>query len=200
MSIRSESSRRAAFILVAATGLSGVPCGPGSAQNTPGTHQDNSGMNGSLSHEDLEKLSGDHPQDADAVARDPAVARAQAKAQSGKLAKSLQISCEVSDAQLVVAGTRKPASGGKAVETRVYEAACSGGMGYLLEVQGSEKPIGISCLSAEETRAADVAKGREPGFFCKLPGNKDVYAMVSSLIATGTGAPCTVSNLQWFGR
>jgi hypothetical protein len=200
MSIRSESSRRAAFILVAATGLSGVPCGPGSAQNTPGTHQDNSGMNGSLSHEDLEKLSGDHPQDADAVARDPAVARAQAKAQSGKLAKSLQISCEVSDAQLVVAGTRKPASGGKAVETRVYEAACSGGMGYLLETQGAEKPMAISCLSAEETRAADVAKGKEPGFFCKLPGNKDVYAMVASMITAGAGAPCAVSTLQLFGR
>jgi hypothetical protein len=201
-SSRGESSRRGrAIILAAAMGLSGVVHAPVLAQNTPGTHQDNSGLNGSLSREDLEKLGGDHPQDTSAgSAQDAIRARAKAKAESGKLVNELQLSCEVSDAQLVVAGTRRPASGGKAVETRVYEVACSGGTGYLLEVQGSEKPIGISCLSAEETRAADVAKGREPGFFCKLPGNKDVYAMVSSLIATGTGAPCTVSNLQWFGR
>ena len=202
MPVRIESSRlTGAIIPAAAIAMSCVLCTPALAQNTPGTHQDNSGMNGSLSHEDLEKLSGDHPQDpAAAVPQDPVVARAQAKGQSGKLAKSLQISCEVSDAQLVVAGTRRPAAGGKPVETRVYEVACRGGMGYLLETQGAEKPMAISCLSAEETRAADVAKGREPGFFCKLPGNKDVYAMVASLISAGAGAPCGVSNLQLFGR
>jgi hypothetical protein len=202
MTIRSESSRHAVPIAPALLmGLSCMVWAPAFAQNTPGTHQDNSGMNGSLSHEDLEKLNGDHPQDTDTtVPRDPVQARAQAKAQSDKLAKSLQISCEINDAQLVVAGTRRPASGGKALETRVYEVACSGGMGYLFETQGTEKPIGISCLSAEETRAGDVAKGKEPGFFCKLPGNKDIYATVASMITTGSGAPCAVSKLQMFGR
>ena len=182
-------------------GLMTALCVPVFAQNTPGTHQDNSGMNGSLSHEDLEKLSGDHNQDSSTdVPRDPVLARAKAKAQSVKLVDALQLSCEISDAQLVVAGTRRPASGGKDIDTRVYEVACSGGMGYLLETQGTEKPIGISCVSAEEARAADVAKGKEPGFFCELPENKDVYAMVASLIEAGAGAPCAVSNLQLFGR
>ena len=202
MKSRTESRRYGSAAGIAV--LLGLQCfsgAPAVAQNTPGTHQDNSGMNGSLSREDLQKLSGDHPQDADSsVPKDPILARAQAKAQSDKLVRSLQIACDVSDAQLVVAGTRRPAAGGKAVETRVYEVACRGGMGYLLETQGTDKPMGISCLSAEETRAADVAKGREPGFFCKLPGNKDVYAMVTSLIASGAGAPCAVSNLQLFGR
>lgn len=182
-------------------GTIGALSTPVLAQNTPGIHQDNSGMNGSLSRGDLEKLSGDHKQDTSAdVPRDPVLARAKATAQSEPLIKDMQLSCEVSDAQLVVAGTRRPTPGKKEVETRVYEVACSGGMGYLLETQGTEKPIGISCLSAEEARAADVAKNKEPGFFCKLPENKDVYAMVTSLIAAGAGASCTVSNLQLFGR
>jgi hypothetical protein len=72
-------------------------------------------------------------------------------------------------------------------------------MGYLLETQG-ELPIAISCLSAEETRAADVAKGKEPTFFCKLPGNKDVYAMVKWMIKEGADAPCDVKDLKLFGR
>jgi hypothetical protein len=55
-------------------------------------------------------------------------------------------------------------------------------------------------LSAEEARAIDVAKGKEPLFFCKLPANADVHALVSSMIAENTGAQCTVDKLQLFGR
>jgi hypothetical protein len=196
------SSRRiGASIVAAVIGLLIALNSAVYAQNTPGTHQDNSGLNGSLSREDLEKLSGDHKQDASAdVPKDPVLARAKAKAQSAALLESLQVSCEPSDAMLVVAGTRKPKSGGKEVETRVYEVACSGGMGYLIETQAGQMPLAISCLSAEEARAADAAKGREPTFFCKLPENKDVHAMVTSMIMTGTGAQCEVRNLQLFGR
>jgi hypothetical protein len=196
-----SSHHISAAIIAAIIGMISALNTPVFAQNTPGTHQDNSGMNGSLSRGDLEKLSGDHKQDTSAdVPQDPVLARAKAKSQSEPLIKDLQLSCDVSDAQLVVAGTRRTTTGKKEVETRVYEVACSGGMGYLLETQGTEKPIGISCLSAEEARAADVAKKKEPGFFCKLPENKDVYALVASLIAAGAGAPCAVSNLQLFGR
>jgi hypothetical protein len=185
-------------VALTAAGLFGGTGAPIFAQNAPGPHQDNGGVNGSLSRGDLEKLSGDHSR-ADAV-RDGTQARAKAMSHSAEMLKALEISCEVSDAQLVVAGTRRAAPGGREVETRVYEAACGGGMGYLLETQGNEKPIGISCLSAEETRAGDVAKGREPGFFCNLSANRDVYATVASLIATGAGAACAVSNIQLFGR
>jgi hypothetical protein len=198
----SDSSRRiAAIILAAIAGLSSVLVAAVYAQNTPGTHQDNSGLNGSLSHEDLERLSGDHKNDASAdVPKDPALALAKAKAQSLKLLESLQVSCEVTDAKLVVVGTARPKSGGKNVETRVYEVACNGGMGYLLETQGVDTPMAISCLAAEEARATDVAKGREPGFYCKLPENKDVYALVTSMIMAATSAQCQVRQLQYFGR
>jgi hypothetical protein len=204
---RNSSPRFGAAPLAAILGIPGVlgifciPISPASAQNTPGSHQDNSGMNGSLSRGDLEKLSGDHKQDAAAdAAQDTPQARAKAREQSDKLIKSLQISCEVSEAKLIISGTRRPASGGREVETRVYEAACGGGIGYLLETQGSESPVAISCLDAEEARAADMAKGREPGFFCKLPANKDVYAIVASLISAGGGANCAVREVKAFGR
>jgi hypothetical protein len=197
---RSAGNRRAVAItaFLGMMGAASIP--PVPAQNAPGTHQDNGGLNGSLSRGDLEKLSGDHRQDtADAATQTPQ-ARAKAKTQSEKLLAGLRLPCDVSDAQLVVSGTRKPAAGGRAIETSVYEAACHGAMGYLLETQGTENPIAISCLSAEEARAADVAKDRQPGFYCKLPENKDVYAMVASLIAANAGATCEVTNVQLFGR
>jgi hypothetical protein len=170
-------------------------------QNPNGIHEDNGGMNGSLSHEDLNNLGGAKKPGGDAAASQQATqARAAAKADSEELIKALQLSCSVIDAQLVVSGTRKAPSGGKDIATKVYEVACDGNMGYLLETQGSDKPIGISCLTAEEARASDVAKGKAPGFFCKLPENKDVYRTVAAMISARTGAACDVRDLQLFGR
>lgn len=186
----------AASIAIAAMMM--LSTGPSHAQGAPGVHQDNSGINGSLSRADLEKLGGDHT--SAEVPKDPILARAKAKAQSLPLLQAVQISCDVSDAKLVIAGTRRPVSGGKEVETRVYEVACTGNMGYLLETVGKEMPIAITCLSAEEARAADVAKGKEPSFFCKLPENTDVYGMVTSMIMAGAGAQCDVGTLQLYGR
>jgi len=188
-------------ILVSLIAMQGASNWPAFAQNAPGTHQDNGGINGSLSRGDLEKLSGDHKQDiVTDSSNDTPQARAKAKAQSAKLIEALHLACTLSNAQLVIAGTRKSAAGGKDVDTRVYEVACSGGTGYLLEAQGSETPIAISCLNAEEARAADASKGVPPAFFCKLPENKDVYANVSAMIATASATPCVVRDLKFFGR
>lgn len=170
------------------------------AQNAPGIHQDNGGLNGSLSRSDIEKLGGDHKNNAADVTKDTPEERAKAKVQSAALLESLQTPCDIGDAKLIAAGKSKPKSGGKEVDTRVYEVACNNAMGYLLEAQGAAAPLGISCLSAEEARAADVAKGREPSYFCQLPGNADVYALVRWMIIDGTGAQCTVRTLQAFGR
>jgi hypothetical protein len=186
---------------VAIAGMLLLSIGRAHAQGAPGVHLDNSGINGSLSKADLEKLGGDHKNDANSdVPKDPVRARAKAKAQSLPLLQVLQISCDVNDAKLVVAGTRRTTTGGKEQETRVYEVACAGSMGYLLETVGKDKPIAISCLSAEEARAADVAKGKEPSFFCKLKENTNVYAMVTDMIMKAVGAPCEVGILQLYGR
>ena len=195
------SSRHTRLAALIVTGMMVLATSPALAQGAPGVHLDNSGINGSLSREDLEKLGGLYKNDTSAdVPKDPVLARAKAKAQTLPLLQALQISCDVSDAKLVVAGTRRPLSGGKELETRVYEVACTGSMGYLLETVAKETPIGISCLSAEEARAADVAKGKQPSFFCKLPENANVYGLVMSMIKAGVGAQCDVATLQLYGR
>jgi hypothetical protein len=162
---------------------------PAQAQKSPLGNQENGGMNGSLSRSDLEKMGGNH-----AAGNSPA----KAKEQAAKLIAALQLPCDVSAAQLVVSGTRKLE--GKDTPVSVYETACSQSLGYLLESQGSATPVSISCLTAEEQRAADVAKGKEPGFYCKLPQNRDVYAIVAAQIAAGSAAQCKVRQLQWLGR
>ena len=186
----------------AVLGLATALSGPAHGQNTPGGNiGDNSGLNGSLSRADLDKLSGDHKQDSNKdAAKNPAATLARAKEEGAKLAADLQLSCDVNDARLVVAGTRRGSSSGKPLDTRVYEVACTGNVGYLFESQGTAMPIAISCVSAEEARAADAAKGKEPGFFCALPGNKDVHALVASAIAADTGAQCGVARLEPYGR
>jgi hypothetical protein len=189
------------WVAVATIGILLAAIAPTSAQVKPEGGQDNGGLNGSMSHADLERLYGEHKQDASTdTPRNTAAARAKAEEQAGKLLATLHLSCDISDALLVVSGTQRPTSGGREVDTRVYEVACGGKMGYLLEAQGTVTPIAISCLAAEEARAQDATKGRPPGFYCKLPENRDVYALLSALIATGAGAQCSVQRLQYFGR
>ena len=180
-----------ALIAAILISLGAIAANPALAQGAPGIHQDNGGLNGSLSRADIEKLGGDPKQRADAAA---------AKVQSAKLLDQLKVACQMTNAQLVVAGTARPAGGGKEVDTRVYEVACLSAFGYLLEVQGSAPPMAISCLSAEQARAADVEKGQPPAFFCKLPENRDVNAMVSWLIEKHTDTRCEVASLQSYGR
>lgn len=180
--------RRLQGTVLAGLVISTILSAPAPAQKSPLGGQENGGMNGSLSRSDLEKMGGDHS----------GSAPAKAKEQAAKLIATLQLPCDVSAAQLVVSGMRKV--DGKDTPVNVYETACGQSLGYLLETQGTATPVSISCLTAEEQRAVDVAKGKEPGFFCKLPENKDVYAIVASLVASDSGAQCKVQQLQWLGR
>jgi hypothetical protein len=174
--------------------------GPAAAQNIPGGNpRDNGGLNGSLSREDLEKLNGPKSLSHTGGSRNTPQSHTKAKLRSEELVKALQLSCDVVDAELVVAGTSRTGASGIEVETRVYEVACRSGMGYLLEAQGSETPVGISCLAAEAARAADAAKGKKAGFLCQLPANRDAKAVATTVMA-GAGTPCAVSEVRWFGR
>jgi hypothetical protein len=193
------SSRwREAAVLIWVSGLLFTD-GAALAQGTAGgNYGNNGGSNGSLSREEIEKLGGAAAQSGTPAERatSPA-AQAKVRLQSEKVAKALQLSCQISSARLVVAGRSK--AKGKEVESTVYEVACSNGAGYLIEVQGQDKPLGISCLAAEGARAADAAQGKETKFICSLPQNKDVKAMVGALMK-GAGTTCDVRDIRWFGR
>ncbi len=157
-----------------------------------GYTQDNGRRNGSISHEEMEKLNPNQ--------KDDAPAQAKVRADSAALLAALQINCTVSNVALVVSGTLKAKTGTKDLPANVYEVACKEGLGYLLMSQGNDPPIGSSCLHAEDAREADVAKGAKPGYFCTLPENKDVYAWITGLIQSGKDAACAVKELKWFGR
>lgn len=193
--ISSRSIAAAVFALV--SGLNGA--GSAWAQSVPGgIYGNNGGSNGSLSREELEKLGGPADKsDGAAVQEASPAARAKARLQGDKLARALQLSCDVSDARLVVAGRAR--TNGNEVDSTVYEVACVNGAGYLIEAQGRDKPIGISCLAAEGARAADAAQGKQTKFVCSLPQNKDVKAVAAALLKNA-GTTCEVRDVRWFGR
>lgn len=182
---------------IAATCAIGTPA---HAQNLPGgTSHDSGGLNGSLSREDLERLNGPNQRNPAEVNQGSPEARAKIRADSETLAKAVQLPCEINDAVLVVSGTSRSASSGKDLETRVYEVACSNGLGYLLETRGSENPVALSCFSAEAARIADAAKGKPAGFYCKLPQSRDLKSMAATLMA-GSNVTCAVRDMHWLGR
>jgi hypothetical protein len=129
--------------------------------------------------------------------RDPAKVRAEAQEESAKLAKAIDLNCEIVDAEPV--GRGKTQVGGKSVALRVYEIACSNGLGYMVVSRGADAPYALSCFSADTTHAAQVAEGRTSDMYCQLPATKDVKAMAASLMSAA-GTTCAVRNLKWFGR
>ena len=167
------------------------------AQNAPNQDPaDRGGMTGTFSRADVEKLGGAKDGAGDA-SHETAAARARARTQAARIAKSVGLDCEVVDARLLVEGS--VTVDGHDVPTSVHEVACAAGLGYLLEAQGSDKTLVISCVAAESARAADAAKGKEPGYFCALPKNRDVWAGVAALLESA-GNRCTVRDLRWVGR
>jgi hypothetical protein len=112
------------------------------------------------------------------------------------LAKSMPLSCDVTEAVLAAEGP--VVADGKTVNTKTYEAACANGMGYFLISQEPGKPYGFSCFAADATRAADVAARRPSGTMCPLPPNANAKAaMVTVLSHAGTN--CTVRDYRWVG-
>jgi len=184
----------AAALLAAGAGLSVPSSGDVIAQSVPpgAAEPGGGGLSGSVSHDDLERMSGDRTS-----AQKTELERAKAKASGAKLAARLLLPCDVSDAAHI--GTRWIATSGAAVEADIYEIACRGGMGYFLLSRGPDGPTGISCLAAEGNRAADVASGKSPDLVCQLPENKDVKAMAARMMRSA-GTDCAVKDLRWFGK
>jgi hypothetical protein len=184
------------WLLIGTELLMGAAVVTGAAAQGPDSHPgDNGGLNGSLSHSDLERLSG---QRKSGDPNDTPSAHAKAKVDVQPLIETAKLSCELADARLVVSGKRT--LNGHSVDTKVYEVGCRTQLGYLIETAAADLPLTFSCIAAEEARAADVARGKEPSFFCRLPQNVDVYATVSNLILSSGGSRCEVKELKHFGH
>jgi hypothetical protein len=160
-----------------------------SVRADPASHMNTPGMPGSpMNPSDLEKMRG-------ADDRNSAQAKALATAESSKIVTAIGLPCEVTDAEWV--GRGHVSDRGKTIDLKVYEVACKGGTGFLLE-SGGQSPLATSCFAAEATHAADIVEGRKSDLYCQLPANKDIKAMAGNLLAT-TSTSCGVKDVRWFG-
>jgi hypothetical protein len=122
---------------------------------------------------------------------------AEDKAAAATLAKSMPLSCEVTDAMKVAEGP--DTVDGKTVQTQTYEAVCGNGMGYFLISQQPAKPYGFSCFASDATAKADIAAGRKPGAVCRLPANADLKLVAGKMLAS-SGIVCNVKDYRWAGQ
>ena len=122
---------------------------------------------------------------------------AEDKVAASELAKSMPLTCDVSQAMLIATGPA--AVDGKTVNTKTYETACTNGMGYFLVLAEQAKPYGFSCFAADATRIADVAAGRQPGTVCQLPPNANPKAMAGAILGKA-GVQCAIKDYRWIGQ
>ena len=107
------------------------------------------------------------------------------------------IDCAVSEAYFMGNGDATVAT--KKVKTSIYEAACSGGMGYLAIATPGADPQVFDCLAMKTAYDKAIAAGTKPQAQCVLPGNADPKQGLAPLL-TKAGVACTpVSNARWLG-
>lgn len=117
---------------------------------------------------------------AEAAAVDPATIKAEAET----LFAATGTQCQITEAKLL---------GQTADKTKIYEAACASGPGYI--ILASTPPQAMDCLvlasSAEQTRARDP--NADVGTQCSLPANDNAMAVFTAF-AKEAGLPCTVDQ------
>jgi hypothetical protein len=132
-----------------------------------------------------------------ALAKTKAADKAQAAEKAPELIKTLNLSCAVTDSNVVARG---PATvNGKNVNSTTYEVACGNGMGYLIVSPDTDAPISFSCFAAEDLRATDAVTGKADNVACALPANADQKAMAASVM-DHAGTPCAVREQSWMGQ
>lgn len=106
----------------------------------------------------------------------------EARKRTAQMLGVLGVSCQITDA--VYRGTGPGES-----KPHLYEAACEGGMGYLMSLAG-ESLSGTSCLSVDEELAAPVK--------CALPANVD-RNVIATAVLQDKAVACSVRDVKWLG-
>lgn len=120
-----------------------------------------------------------------AQARGAREAPAQSLANAQAAVTAAGETCQVSQATLL---------GKTADDSKIYEAACAAGPGYLLIA--SSPPQAVSCLAA--ATSASEASDNETTFVCKLPANQDRTATLAAY-ARQAGITCQVDAAEPVG-
>ncbi|RZJ16767.1 MAG: hypothetical protein EON91_11840 [Brevundimonas sp.] len=114
----------------------------------------------------------------------------QVKANAQGVATSAGLSCRVTEATLL---------GRTDDDNDLYEVACDGGVGYLL--QSSTPPQTFDCLILANQAERLRAQGGEvpAGSTCALPGNQNTMAVFAGY-ARAAGVPCEIDAAQVVGK
>ncbi|MDB5458425.1 MAG: hypothetical protein JWO72_166 [Caulobacteraceae bacterium] len=107
------------------------------------------------------------------------------------------VDCTVSNA--VFMGNGEATVGGKKVKSSIYEAACGGGLGYIVIATPGADTQSYDCLTMKEDSDKKVAAKQKAGTTCSLPENADPKQGLAPLLAKG-GANCPqVTAAHWMG-
>ena len=129
------------------------------------------------------------------AAAEPAVskdARAKGMAAAPGLVSAGGLDCTVADARFIGEGAPDPKTKAK---TSLYELACTGNEGLLIQQVGAAPPSTFTCVQANEPRP----DGKPNGTSCILPANLDAKAGLAPYIAK-TGVTCSPDRVRALGQ
>lgn len=122
--------------------------------------------------------------------RAPRLTPEQTKANAQEQATQAGTGCQVTEAKLL---------GITAIQTSIYEVACSAGPGYIIETK--TPPLATDCVliahTAAAARAADPQAPVPPQ--CTIPANQDTQRFLKEY-AQQAEVPCTVDEVSVVGR
>ena len=122
----------------------------------------------------------------------PKEARAKGMAAAPGLVTAGGLDCNVADARFIGEGAADPKT---KVKTSLYELACTGNEGVLVQQAGAAAPTTFTCEQASEPRP----DGKPNTTGCILPGNSDPKAGLLPYIAK-SGVTCTPDRVRALGQ
>lgn len=131
-----------------------------------------------------------------AAPKGPAIAISKAQRDKGMAAAPGLITaggldCQLADARFMGEG----ADAKTKVKSSLYEVACTGNEGLLIQQAGAAPPAAFTCLEAAEP----LPDGKPNPTACALPGNSDPKAGLVPYIAK-TGVTCTPDRVRALGH
>jgi hypothetical protein len=112
---------------------------------------------------------------------------AQGKKEAPDVLKDSGLNCTMTDAYFLGSNQGKDAQG-KAVTTKLYEVACQGQVGQILQVTPGAPAKHFDCFAISTS----------PNIRCRLPANQDLKAAMTPYV-TATGRTCDISDLRYIG-
>ena len=111
----------------------------------------------------------------------------QGKKEAPDALKAANFPCSITDAYYLGSSQTKD-DAGKPATMKLYEVVCQGALGQIIQYVPGGTTRHFDCIAVTGT----------PNIRCRLPGNVDVKATVSSFV-TSAGRTCTVSDYRYVG-